>query len=252
VGNVLRGGLRALLLVVLVPGVASAGRTSFGWLLGTEVMPERGTEIQSWLDEENGRDAADARSATWGWNALIGVTDRLTLGFPLEMVWSDSASTATEPSFTLNQYGLEARYRLISNDPVDAPPFAPLVRAAVKRDITVRDAVVVEANLIASTTTSTGSVLVGVDVGFVGSLAPDDRTHLEIRPGLGVSVRAHGDLRLGAEVYGELSLDDKQPSWLVVGPNLAWTHGRFWVSAAFGVGVYQIDAAPRVTWGIMF
>ena len=249
-GNVLRGGLVALL--VMVPGVASAGRTPFGWLLGTEVMPERGTEIQSWIDEENGREPTDVRWATWGWNALIGVTDRFTVGFPLEMVWSDTASAATAPVFTLHQYGLEARYRLVSNDPVDAPPFAPLLRAAVKRDITVRDAVVVEANLIASTTTSTGSVLVGVDVGFVGLLAPDDQTHLEIRPGLGISVRASGELRLGAEVYGELSLDDKEQSWLVAGPNLAWTHGRFWVSGAFGIGVYQIDAAPRVTWGIMF
>jgi len=61
-----------------------------------------------------------------------------------------------------------------------------------------------------------------------------------------------GDLRVGAEVYSELSLDSKKESWVVVGPNAAWTQGRFWLSASFGIGVYQIETAPRVQWGIMF
>lgn len=238
-----------VLAVLVTPGVASAGRTRYGWLYDTEVLPERGAELLTWLDEENGREPDDLHRATWGFTGLIGVTDRLMLSLPVEFVWRES--DVTGPSFTWEQYGLEARYRFVDPDPVDAPPFAPLVRVAVKRDVTVRDAVVVETDLVASTTTPSGVVHAVIDLGAVGVITPDD-THAELRPGAGVSFRVAGDLRLGAEVYAELSLDDAKESWAVVGPNLSWTHGRFWLSAAFGIGVYQIDTAPRVQWGVMF
>lgn len=235
--------------VLLAPGLAHAERTQYGWLFGTEVMPERGAELITWTDEENGREPDDIKWASWGFSGLVGVTDQLTLGLPIELVWRDSAVTA--PSFTMQQYGIEARYRFVANDPVDAPPFAPLVRVAVKRDITVRDAVVAEADLVVSTTTPSGSVMALVDVGFVGVIGADDQ-HFEVRPGAGVSFRVAGDLRLGAEAYAEVSLDSTKETWAIVGPNVAWTHGRFWLSAAFGIGVYQIDTAPRLQWGIMF
>jgi hypothetical protein len=61
-----------------------------------------------------------------------------------------------------------------------------------------------------------------------------------------------GDFRIGAEVFAQISLDDKGASWAVAGPNMSWTHGRFWVSATYGIGVYQIKDAPRMQWGIAF
>lgn len=231
------------------PRFASAERTQYGWLFGTEVLPERGAEVITWIDEQNGRDPSDIHWTRWGFSGLVGVTDQLALGFPIEFLWRDS--DASEPSFTWQSYGLEARYRMVSGDPVDAPPFAPLARIAIKRDVTVRDMVQVEADLVASTVTETGSVMALVDVGFLGQISPDDQ-HFEIRPGAGVSFSVVEELRLGAEVYSEISFDDGKESWAAVGPNIAWSHGRFWVSAAFGIGVYQIDTAPRVQWGIMF
>ena len=63
---------------------------------------------------------------------------------------------------------------------------------------------------------------------------------------------AVGDLRFGAEIFGQWSLDDNGPSWAAVGPNLAWTHGRFWLSAAYGIGIHEIKDAPRMQWGIAF
>jgi len=235
--------------VLATPGVASAGRTQYGWLFGTEVMPERGAELQTWIDEENGRDPGNIHWTTWGFTALVGVTDQLELSLPLELLWRDAA--AAEPSFTFAQYGIEARYRFVSSDPVDAPPFAPLARLAVKRDVTVRDLVVVEADLVASTTTASGSVHALVDLGFSAGFTPDDQ-QFELRPGAGVSFKVVSDLRLGAEVFSELDLDSKERSWAAAGPNLAWSHGRFWMSAAFGIGVYHIKTAPRVQWGIAF
>ncbi len=229
--------------------MASAGRTQYGWLFGTEVMPERGAELQTWIDEENGRGPENIHWTTWGFTALVGVTDQLELSFPLEFLWRDS--DAFEPSFTWSQYGVEARYRFVSSDPVDAPPFAPLARIAVKRDVTVRDLVVVEADLVASTTTPSGTVMALVDLGVTAGITKDKQS-IELRPGAGVSFRAVGDLRIGAEVFAEINIDESEQSWAAAGPNLAWSHGRFWLSAAFGIGIYHIETAPKVQWGIAF
>lgn len=238
------------LVLVSVPATAHAGRTFYGWLYGTEVMPERGVEIINLIDEENGRGGdADIHWTTWGFSAEVGVTDQLSVVFPMEFVWRDSAMT--EPSFSFSEFGIEGRYRLVSSDPVDAPPLAPLLRVAVKRSVLARDTLIAEADLVASTTTESGSVHALVDLGYVGQYLGDETVH-ELRPGAGVSVKVVGDLRLGAEVFASFNVEDSADRWVVVGPNAAWTQGRMWVSASFGIGVYQIDTAPRAVWGIMF
>ena len=218
---------------VAAPGTAQAGRTHYGWLYGTEVMPERGAEIQTWIFEENGRLPTDIHDTWWGASALVGVTDKLELALPIDTLWR--VQDGAQPRFTVKWFGAEARYRFVSQDPVDAPPFAPLIRVAVKRDVTTRDVVRAEADLVASYQACRVHAL--VDIGAIGDFSRDDK---------------HLDADAGAEAYAELSLDDKRKSWAIVGPNLAWTHGRFWLSASFGIGVYQIDTAPRATWGILF
>ena len=244
---------RVLIAVVvcLAPGAAQAGRTQYGWLFGTEVMPERGAELQTWITEENATngDAVNYHETLWGMQALIGVTDQIELAFPVEFIWRDSA--ATMPGFTWKRYGVEGRFRLVSGDPVDAPPFAPLIRVAIKRDVTTRDTTIVEANFVASTTTPTGSVMGLVDLGFVAGINKDDQAY-EARPGVGVSFKVVGDLRLGAEVFAHIDLEESAGRWVAAGPNLAWSHGRSWVSAAMGIGLYQIKTAPALQWGIMF
>lgn len=236
-------------LVLVAPGSAHAGRTFYGWLYGTEVLPERGVEIVNTIDEENGRGPDDIHWTTWGFAAEVGVTDQLSIVLPMDFVWRDSAST--DPSFSFDQFGIEARYRFVPSDPVDAPPFAPLARVAVKRDVLVRDTIVAEADLVASTTTPSGSVHALVDLGYVGHFSRDETEH-ELRPGAGVSFQVVGDLRLGVEGFAEVSLVDSADTWAVVGPNVSWTQGRFWLSASFGIGIYHVDTAPRAVWGIMF
>lgn len=235
--------------VLAAPAIASAGRTQYGWLYGTEVMPERGAEIQTWVDEENGRRPGDIHWTTWGFQALVGVTDQLELALPLEFLWKKSDLAA--PSFTWSRYAVEARYRFVSQDPVDAPPFAPLARIAVIRDVIVRDVVVVEGNFVLSTITPSGSVQGLLDLGVAAAIGKDDQT-FELRPGLGISVKAVGDLRFGAEVFAEIDLESKDRSWAAAGPNVAWSHGRFWLSASFGIGFYHVSTAPRLQWGIAF
>jgi hypothetical protein len=233
--------------LALMAGTATAGRTHYGWLYGTEVPVERGVEIQTITTETNGVAPNDLKRDVWWTGLLVGVTDQLELALPFELQWQRTDDT--EANTSLKYYGLEARYRFVTNDPVDKPAFAPLMRVAVKRDIVNRDVVRVETDLVASY--EAGKVHAIVDFGVIGDLSLDD-THLELRPGVGVSVRVKGDLRLGAEAYAELSLDETRKSFAIVGPNVAWTHGRFWIAGALGIGVFNINTAPRVTWGVAF
>ncbi|MDB4953587.1 MAG: hypothetical protein JWO36_1156 [Myxococcales bacterium] len=237
------------LAIIAAPGSAHAGRTFYGWLYGTEVMPERGAELMTWVSEENRKSAEDNGSETnWWVGPLIGVTDQLELALPIEIAWSASDVPGSART-SLDKYGIEARYRLVTQDPVDAPAFVPLIRVAVKRLVTERDTARPEADLVGSY--QTGRVHALVDLGMIGEINSNDH-HFEFHPGAGVSIEAVGDLRLGAEVYAELTLDSNGKSWAIVGPNLSWSHGRTWISAAFGIGIYQIKDAPKVQWGIAF
>jgi hypothetical protein len=235
--------------VIAAPGAASAGRTFYGWLpYGTEVMPERGVELQTWVYEIDNQGNDHSRESSLWVGPLVGITDKLELALPVEFEWTQS--DVQMPSFTMKRFGAELRYRFVTPDPEHAPPVVPLGRIAVKRDIQVRDATIVEGDLVASY--QSGRLHVLADAGFVVTITPNN-TVLEPRPGLGVSVQAVGDLRLGAEAYGEFPTSgDSSRRWWGVGPDLAWTHGRFWLSAAYLVGILNVNAAPRILWGVAF
>ncbi len=262
----MRRGLAYLVPVLALSGTAHAGRTFYGWLYGTEVLPERGAEAASWIAEENNLDEENHAYETRWWVApLIGINDQLELAIPAEVAWG--VSDVDKPHTTFDRVGAELRYRFVTQDPVDAPPLVPLVRVGVFRSITDRQTVIPEVNFVVSYTS--GIVQVLADAGMYGELSrgcpvtvmPDANgnvlcpgnktTHFEARPGAGISINAFGDVRFGAEVHAELTLDDGG-SWAVVGPNMAWSHGRFWLSAAYGIGIYGIKDAPKVQWGLAF
>jgi len=243
--------LFAAVAVGAAPGVAHAGRSFFGWLQATEVMPERSVELQNWTGEKNKYQVNDAglerSESVWGVAPFIGITDQLELNLPLDIVWG---KTNGMPGNTaLFDYGAELRYRFVTMDPEDTPPLAPTARFGVKRMVLDRD--VLRSELGLATTYEVGSVVLAADLMLAGNFTRDDR-HFEAIGGAGVSVLAVGDLRFNAELISQLSLDDKGQSWAAVGPGMSWTHGRFWVSAMYGIGVYQIKDAPRMQWGIAF
>ena len=249
----MRTALALVFLACVVPRTALAGRTYYGWLNSTEVVPERGVELQTWVQDVNDKYSSRNKETWLAWGPLVGVTDELELGLPVELEWADVPMANDLPgrrvSFTFKRFGIEARYRLASPDPVEAPALVPLVRVAVKRDVTARSSVRVEGDAVVSY--QSGGLQVVADAGFTGDLA-SSASHLELHPGIGVSVVATGELRVGAEIYSELSLDTRSESWAMIGPNLSWIHGRFWVSGAFGIGLYRVQVAPRVIWGIGF
>jgi len=246
-----RTALAILIAGCVLPGTAHAGRTFYGWLYGTEVMPERGVELETWIQEENDKYGTRSKETWLSWGAVVGVTDQLELALPVELDWSatEQADGTTRTSFTFKRFGIEARYRLAPADPVEATALVPLVRFAVKRDVTARDSVRLETDAVVSY--EVGAVQALVDLGAVGDFASGS-SHVELRPSAGVSYRATSDLRIGAEVYSEISFDRTVESWATGGPNLSWTHGRFWLSGTFGIGLYHVRIAPRVLWGIAF
>jgi len=242
-----------LIAACVLPRSAHAGRSFYGWLYGTEVMPERGVELQSWIWDESEKYETRTHETWLLWSATVGVTDRLELGLPVELLWIDTVSpddpAARSVYFTFKRYGIEARYRLAPPDPAEAPAVVPLVRLAVKRDVTMRDQVRIEGDLVASY--DRGPVQAVIDVGIASNISSSTH-HVDARPGVGISVAVTGELRLGAEFYAELSLEKSGESWMSVGPNLAWTHGRFWLSGTFGVGLYHVETASRFMWGVAF
>ena len=238
--------------LLLAPGTAHAGRTFYGWLYGTEVMPERGAEIQTWVSEENDVGPEDhARETSWWIGPAIGITDQLELVMPVQFTWERSGLKSDPPSAhtLLDNYGVELRYRLVTQDPVDAPAFAPLVRVAVKRDVRNPSAIQPEADLVTSYQTGIFHAL--VDLGAIVNVSADT-THVEFRPGAGVSIEVAPSLRFGGEVFASLTTDSGYGNWVTVGPNMAWSHGRSWVSASFGIGVKDIKNTGRLQWGIAF
>ena len=250
----MRGGIvviaASIAITIIAPGrAAHAGRTFYGWLQGTEVMPERGAEINTFVSEENRvQDEANQRTTNWWISPLIGVTDQVELGLPVQFDWTRADNVAPRTNFV--NFGAELRFRMVTPDPVDKPDFVPLVRVGVKRLVAgTRDLWQPELEVVGSY--ETGRVHAIADLSAYGEVGADSH-HFAVRPGAGVSIEAIDDLRIGAEVFGEISLDDNGGNWAAVGPNLAWSHGRTWISAAYGIGVYKIRDAPRINWGIAF
>jgi hypothetical protein len=246
-----RIALAFLIAACVLPRTAHAGRSFYGWLYGTEVMPERGVELDTWVQEEDDKYETHTEETWVSWGPTLGITDQLELGLPIELEWSDTVS-ATAPGgrkigFTFRRFGIEARYRLVSPDPVDAPALVPLIRVAVKRDVTQRDDVRLEGDAVVSY--DAGKLQALVDLGVIADVGITPRRY-ELHPGAGVSAQVTSELRIGAEIYAELSTRSRTESWATAGPDLSWTHGRFWVSGAFGLGVYHVQFAPRVFWGI--
>jgi hypothetical protein len=236
----------ALLLLVGVGSGAEAARTPFGWLYGTETLPERGAEIQTWLQELEGR-APGIDQTLVLWTPVFGITDQLELALPIELVYNRAAGAA---STGLDKFGAELRWRLVAPDPVEAGPFAPLLRLAVKRLVGRRDAIRVDGGLVLGL--DLGPVHLGADLGFFETVDTDGNGLTEARPGGGISVAITDELRGGVEAFADIVVDNPVPSWFGVGPSLAYSHGRSWLAGAFLIGVSHIDLAPRVLWGIAF
>jgi hypothetical protein len=230
-------------------GSAEAGRSQYAWLYGAEVLPEKSVEIQQWVYERNGLNDGTVKDTALWWGVLIGLTDQFEIVLPIELLWRRTEGLDT--TFAVEKYGVEARYRFNKLDSEKPDGFGPLLRVAVKRDVTFRDSLLAEADFVLAY--QQGKFHGQIDLGAVARFDSDD-AKVELRPAAGVSIEVKNNLRFGIEGIAQLNLDSdlKKSQWAGVGPGMAWTSGRFWLSASYLVGVYQIDSAPRFIWGVLF
>lgn len=239
-----RLALAGLALLATTP-TADAGRTHFGWLYGTDIVPERGVELETWILEENEEgDAKKSETGFW-WGPVVAFTPHLEFAISIEAEYEDERDGNARVHFS--KWGGELRYRLQSPDPVDAGPFVTKFRGGAKRVIEDRAAYQLEADVIVSY--EVGRVFALIDIGAVTTRNRDDGV-TELRPGAGVSVRATQELRFGVESYGELKVEGDGTDWYVVGPTISITSGRFWGAASYGIGLFGMRDAPRVTFGV--
>jgi hypothetical protein len=239
----------AIAAISITPRDAAAGRRHFAWSEGVETLPERGYEIESWVSDELGVGDVNLDQTRLGWAIAFGVTDRIELRLPAEVVWSRAAAEPAART-SIDRYGAELRYRLVSSDPVDAPAFAPLIRIAAFHQANEREAARFELDLVGEY--RAGRVLALADVGVAATVRRGEDGY-QLRPGGGVSIDVGHDLRIGVEVRAQLALrGDDALDWITVGPTLGWTHGRGWLVLNAGIGVSGVLAAPRLGWGVSF
>jgi hypothetical protein len=230
-------------MAVLIPARAHGGPTLYGWLPETTTTPPDSMELATSLYERDNLGALHERSSWLVWTPSVGLTRCLELAFPIALATrtQDDAS----PWSGIGRYGAELRWRV----PPHGIPIHSLARFGVSRNVELQTQVRTEVELAAAydidrvqIEAAIGGVL---DINF-GHL------HEELRPGVGTSVLVTDELRLGAELHAELSRDATVTSWAVIGPDVAWQHGRFWLAGVLGIGIKNITAAPRLNIGMVW
>lgn len=231
----------ALFYITVARGSAVGGPTRFAWLTTTEVLPDRSAELDARISDENDKGPLHVRATSVELAPAIGLSDCVELRLPVEMTWRSELGARTD--FTLSRFGADVRYGGSHG------ALARVFRFALSRDVVIRNLGRIELDAAASY--ERGPIQLLVDGGLTFEANPGG-VHFELRPGAGISVRVKPEVRIGAEVYAVHSFDSSAQSWAVIGPNLAWTHGRFWFAGSFGIGVQNISSAARVVWGIGF
>src|SRR5437667_6303810 len=133
------------IVIVASPSAAEAGRSHFGWLYGSEINPNRGVELETWIVDVNHQDTADGKvEETSTWLGLVfALSDHVQLAVAVEATYADD-HVAT-PATNLDKFGGDVRWR------PQAPgvPFATLFRFGVKRLVADRTGIRTEADVVA-------------------------------------------------------------------------------------------------------
>jgi hypothetical protein len=233
--------VRLAYLALLIASPAYAGRTVYGWLPQTDTLPDGAMELETSLYEHDNLGPFHERAAFLAWTPAIGLTPCLELAVPIELdtITADDAAASSG----MSRYGAELRYRFLPH----SSPLRAVARFGVFRDVPLQSDVGTEAAVAASY--DIDRVQVAADLDDVLDIN-FGHLHDELRPSFGASAGVTGELRLGAEIHAEVSFDPTVSSWAAIGPDIAWARGRFWLSGAFGIGIRNITAAPRLNVGM--
>lgn len=233
---------------------AQAGRRPFTWSYDTELVPKGDVELEQWL-WARGRAPAfpEQPSAYWvWWGPVFGLSQQLELALPFQV-------RSTRSVTQLESFEADLRYRLFPRG--DERAFQPLVRLAWHQAIHTATPSRVDLHLVGSYQREGGlrAVLdLGSQVGIPALRGGGGPVTVLGRYSAGLAYPIIPDeLQLSLESVGEFALRglDHEPR-LFIGPNVAWTFGRTWVTVGTLVGVTGLFPEtprfmPRLIWAVI-
>lgn len=243
----------ACVMAVTWAAPAHAGRRPFIWTYDTEIVPKGDVELEQWLWARTRAPAFPERpSVYWIWWApIIGVSQQLELALPFQV---RANRTVTE----LESFEADLRFRLFPRG--DDRAFQPLVRVVWHQAIRTANPSRVDLNLVGAYQWEGGlrAVLdLGTQVGFPALRGDAGPVQLLGTYSAGITYPVIEDeLRLSLESFGEIPVSGlDQGAHVFVGPSLAWTFGRMWLTVGTLVGVTPAFPEtprfmPRLIWAV--
>ncbi|NNB88674.1 hypothetical protein HJC10_10835 [Corallococcus exiguus] len=232
---------------------AQAGRRPYIWTFDTEIVPKGDVELEQWLWVRGRAPAEPERSSVYWiwWGPVLGLSQHLELAIPFQV-------RAQRGVTQLESFEADFRYRLFPRG--DDRAFQPLVRAVWHQAIHTTGPSRVDVDLVGSYQWESGlraTVDLGAQVGIPALRGDEGPARLLGAYSAGVSYPVIEDeLRLSLESFGEFNVKDSgQAPHLFVGPSLAWTFGRMWVTAGTLVGLTAVASEtprfmPRLIWAV--
>ncbi|NVJ08312.1 hypothetical protein HUW63_24120 [Myxococcus sp. AM001] len=232
---------------------AQAGRRPFIWTFDTEIVPKGDVELEQWLwARSRAPSAPDRPSVYWiWWGPVIGLSQHLELAIPFQV-------RANQTDTQLESFEADFRYRLFPRG--DDGAFQPLVRAVWHQAINTPEPSRVDVDLVGSYQWDNGlrtTVDLGAQVGFPSLRGDEGPTRILGTYSVGVAYPVIEDeLQVSLESFGEFGLKDaNQDPHLFVGPSVAWTFGRMWITAGtlFGLTAVAPETPrfmPRLIWAV--
>src|ERR1041385_4547081 len=80
----MRRSLLPVAIVLAYAAPAHAGRSHFGWLYGSDIIPERGVELESWINEENQKTGEKTGETSFWWGPVMALTQHLEFAISAE------------------------------------------------------------------------------------------------------------------------------------------------------------------------
>ncbi|WP_224367320.1 hypothetical protein [Hyalangium versicolor] len=245
--------MTAYLVVLAWASPVEAGRRPFIWAYDTEIAPKGDLELEQWLWARGRAPAFPQRpSVYWVWWApVFGLSQRLELALPFQV-------RSTESLTALDSFEADLRYRLFPRG--DERAFQPLVRLAWHQAIHTANPSRVDAELVGSYQWEGGlrAVLnLGAQLGIPALRGDEGPVRVLGMCSAGLAYPVIPDeLQVSLESFGEFALGglEQQPH-LFIGPSVAWTFGRTWVTVGTLVGLTSLYPEtprfmPRLIWAV--
>jgi hypothetical protein len=234
-------------------GPAQAGRRAFSWAYDTEIVPKGDVELEQWLWARSRAPAFPSQPASYWvwWGPVLGLSQHLELALPFQV-------RATQSVTELESFEADLRYRLFPRG--DDSAFQPLVRLAWHQAIRTANPSRVDLTLAGSYQLEGGlrAVLnLGAQVGIPALRGSGGGVRVLGTYSAGVAYPVIPDeLQLSLESFGEVPMRGLElKPHVFIGPNVAWTFGRTWVTVGTLVGLTGLFPEtprfmPRLIWAV--